>query len=217
MIESILQLQIPGLPNAVPIAGGVSRIFKFGGQAREVGYVKNTIPNPGVWIYFLEWANKEASEYVFEEERSEWIGDDSSKYDGPGRIETEIKVRHQQNPAFDSNNEEHVRQWDVYRSAPIAPDAPPVPDTPEEAGWYPSILEEYPVYTEVLEVWKGGYVADPIRERTLILPLELALQVIALQVPGENPNPQERYDNLVSNLYRAAASLAGQFVEPKTV
>lgn len=79
-------------------------------------------------------------------------------------------------------------------------------------GWAPTITEEYQVWFESFRVWRGNYVKEPIRQRTVELPLEQAIQVIQMQVPGKNP--QENFDRIESQVYRAAMQ-SGLFLNPK--
>ena len=80
--------------------------------------------------------------------------------------------------------------------------------------WKPTVYEKYNVYFEVVEIWQGETVGQPIQDREFKLPLTQAIQVLMQAVPGKNP--EENYNELVSSLYRAAM-LSGEFPEAKVV
>lgn len=207
-VESTLEYQISGVSRPVPIPGAVSRIVGFSGSIQQ--QVKGAPPSPPVQIHFREYESKEASEKVWEEVRIPFEGDPET-YAGPGQIES-LPIIQFVGEDYDPKNPEHKRQYDEQKAAFDSSSAPDkVPFEVQIASWKPSVqkIVGY-THTLVTEVWNGKCVGEPLRERTFELPLLLALQVVQMQVPGSNP--QEAFDTLTSQLYRAAVQ-AGAFGE----
>lgn len=212
-IESTLQLEFPGLSRPVPVEGGFTRITRFKGSAQQLGITQGENPNPVVELECLEWESKEAAQRVFEPESSPYDGD-PDKYQGRGELSFELKTRYQA-VAYDESNPEHVRQkQEIVDRWQSSVDARQNPEPLEKQleGWEPSETVEYKVWTETIHVWRGNYVKEPIRQRTVELPLEQAIQVVQMQVPGKNP--QENFDRIESQVYRAAMQ-SGLFLNPK--
>lgn len=104
--------------------------------------------------------------------------------------------------SYDEKNEEHKRQWLANGGLDAEGNELPVDPT-----WAPTIY-----VTE--SKWLGKRKEDPIQERSVELPLELAIAIITQTVPGANP--KESTDNLTSQAYRAAV-LTGKFEEALSV
>lgn len=212
-IESTLQLEFPGLSIPVPVEGGFTRIVEFRGTTQQIGLIQGDTPNPVVKLECLEWENKAAAQRVFEVESSPYEGD-PDKYQGSGELSFELKTRYQA-AIYDESNPEHLRQRQEIIDrwqAKVDAGEPVEPLEKQLEGWEPSEAVEYKVWTETLHVWRGNYVKEPIRQRTVELPLEQAIQVVQMQVPGKNP--QENFDRIESQVYRAAMQ-SGLFLNPK--
>jgi len=209
-IESKLQLKYEGLPNPVEVAGGYTRIVGFRGSAFQETHILGNPQEPSVELTLRDWASKDGAEKVYEEEKTQ-LGEhpegiaDPENYKGPGVLEFEVKSR-LVGVTFDPENLEHVAQYEAAGSPPL--------DQLDAHGnpWMATVSENYKIWTLVLQVYRGKTVLPHIQERILHLPIELALAVLSHNVPGENP--QEQYDTLASELYRAAM-LSGAFVDPK--
>lgn len=205
-IESKLQLTYEGLPNPVEVAGGYSRIVGFSGAAFQEEHIFGTPQAPSVDLRIRDWASKEAAEKVYEPEREELGEDfDSEAYDGPGELSFETRKR-LVGADYDSKNPEHVAQYEAAGSPDFSElDAHGNP-------WMPTVEEGYRFWFLTTQVYRGKTALPHIRERTVKLPVEIALQVVTHTVPGKNP--QDNFETLASELYRAAM-LSGAFVEPK--
>ena len=206
-IESVLELEVPGLPNPIEVQGGYSRILSFEGAAGSEAHVLGTPQTPKVSLRFGEWANKDAAEKIYEPESSK-IGESETQeyeYSGPGELSF-VEKKRVVGVAYDPQNPDHVAQYEAAGK----------PSLEEiDAHGNPWMVTEEQLYFEVVEtlhVWRGKTAQPMIRERKVDLPLEQALQVVAGTVPGKNP--QETYDTLASKLYRAAM-LSGLFKEAK--
>lgn len=206
MIESKLPFKVG--TKFIPLEGAVSRIVSFRGDTQEMGAIKGAPPNPVVAIQFRDYESLEAAQKVYVEQKSneEYVGD-PAEYSGYGKLVAEERTR-VADLAYNPEDPEHVAQYEAAGSPDLEElDADGNP-------WKPTVYETYNVYFEVVEIWQGATVGEPIQDREFKLPLTQAIQVLMMAVPGKNP--EENYNELVSALYRAAM-LSGEFPEAKAV
>jgi hypothetical protein len=108
---------------------------------------------------------------------------------------------------YDPENPDHVERYEA-----MFPDVETRPD--------PMVLDAHGKRRQFLDYeeyqeWDGQKTEEPaIGDRTIVLPLELALAVAQMAVPGANPGKQ--IDDMASQLYRAAM-LTGEFIDAVAV